>query len=176
MGEHLSVAGPDPVDGFVDVAAELVGPVVVDRPMYQAPGVLPARGEGGVPRGWLVRWALDYRATLVLRVDERGKLILSFAVSGGDGRAAQLRWEVDAAAVGTFGQRLVGLAELASAMPRDGLYYACPAHGDPVCGVCAQTAPGGLDECGSCTECEFYELSGMHWDTCANRVRAVATG
>lgn len=45
----------------------------------------------------------------------------------------------------------------------------CPAHGDTACTWCAQTTPGGLTD-GGCRGCEYYALTGMHWDTCPHRV------
>ena len=165
----------DPVGEFAELIAALAGPgASTPREMYAAPVARPARDAAGHPRGWMVRWALDAGVAVTFRVDDRGKLTVSLAVAGEDDDT-QLRWDVDPVAVGELGQRLVGLAGLASAMPGR-LYYACPAHGDAACAACAATVPAGLDGCGGCTGCDFYDLSGMHWDTCSNRVRAVATG
>lgn len=49
----------------------------------------------------------------------------------------------------------------------------CCAHGNVNCELCHLTKPGGLDEQGDCTECGVYGSTGMHWDTCPNRARAV---
>lgn len=39
----------------------------------------------------------------------------------------------------------------------------CSAHGQTLCVKCARNGP--------CTKCDFYADTGMHWDTCANRIR-----
>lgn len=39
----------------------------------------------------------------------------------------------------------------------------CSAHGQQLCVKCARNGP--------CEECSIYAESGMHWDTCANRIR-----
>lgn len=49
--------------------------------------------------------------------------------------------------------------------------YKCSAHGEPACVHCARSRPGGIDENGQCRECIVYGEHGVHWDTCANRIR-----
>lgn len=46
----------------------------------------------------------------------------------------------------------------------------CPAHGDPLCTRCARnpSSCAGDDEMAGCGT---YAASGMHWDTCPNRIR-----
>ena len=39
----------------------------------------------------------------------------------------------------------------------------CSAHGQSLCIKCARNGP--------CGQCDTYEATGMHWDTCANRIR-----
>lgn len=50
----------------------------------------------------------------------------------------------------------------------------CPAHGQPRCAHCHRNpstcAPTGRGETRSHDGCDFYAATGMHWDTCANRV------
>jgi hypothetical protein len=40
----------------------------------------------------------------------------------------------------------------------------CSAHGDVACDLCSLNGP--------CTECFAYAETGMHWDTCPNRIRS----
>jgi hypothetical protein len=49
----------------------------------------------------------------------------------------------------------------------------CPAHGDPLCIQCARNAGecGGEPVEGTHPGCSFYGATGMHWDTCPNRIR-----
>lgn len=42
----------------------------------------------------------------------------------------------------------------------------CPAHGDERCPRCSLNGP--------CDFCSYYAATGMHWDTCPNRVLAEA--
>lgn len=44
----------------------------------------------------------------------------------------------------------------------------CSAHGDRMCGQCAQNPSTGTHTCG---QCYSYDSTGMHGDTCPNRVR-----
>lgn len=48
----------------------------------------------------------------------------------------------------------------------------CPAHGDPLCVACARN-PSYCTEMQNAGQggCGFYSTSGMHWDTCPNRIR-----
>jgi hypothetical protein len=41
----------------------------------------------------------------------------------------------------------------------------CPAHGVARCALCSLNGP-------VCTECTYYAETGMHWDTCINRMRS----
>lgn len=45
----------------------------------------------------------------------------------------------------------------------------CPAHGDAYCRSCAAN-PGSCG--GHDGECGYWFKTGMHWDTCPNRVRS----
>lgn len=42
----------------------------------------------------------------------------------------------------------------------------CPAHGEVKCPSCSRN-----DGRSTCGECDYYNQTGMHWDTCPNRVR-----
>lgn len=44
----------------------------------------------------------------------------------------------------------------------------CPAHGDPLCVACARNPGNCVREMGACS---YYAETGMHWDTCPNRIR-----
>lgn len=44
----------------------------------------------------------------------------------------------------------------------------CPAHGNRYCRACSRN-PG--DCIGDCGGCGYWSATGMHWDTCPNRVR-----
>lgn len=46
----------------------------------------------------------------------------------------------------------------------------CPAHGRAACDRCSLN-PAGCDEHGPAKGCDYYSTTGMHWDTCPNRVR-----
>lgn len=48
----------------------------------------------------------------------------------------------------------------------------CIAHGEPVCRLCSLN-PASCDVEASSAGCLTYSTSGMHWDTCPNRVRRV---
>lgn len=43
----------------------------------------------------------------------------------------------------------------------------CSAHGQSLCVLCARN-PG---DCATGSSCEMWSVTGMHWDTCPNRVR-----
>lgn len=45
----------------------------------------------------------------------------------------------------------------------------CPAHGEPGCDLCSLN-PGLCEE--GIGECDYYRDTGMHWDTCPNRIRS----
>lgn len=45
----------------------------------------------------------------------------------------------------------------------------CPAHGEAACPTCSQNVGG------TCDQCEHYGETGMHWDTCPNRIRGLVT-
>lgn len=45
----------------------------------------------------------------------------------------------------------------------------CP---DETCTWCAPTGEGGLTPEDECTGCGVYGETGMHWDTCPNRIRS----
>lgn len=48
----------------------------------------------------------------------------------------------------------------------------CPAHGEPLCIHCARNPASCGDEThGGTPGCSFYGETGMHWDTCPNRIR-----
>lgn len=71
-----------------------------------------------------------------------------------------------AAFMANLGNRL---REIASKMP----YFPdpeakCSAHGDRMCGQCAQNPSTCAGPCGPC---DAWLSTGMHWDTCPNRVR-----
>lgn len=44
----------------------------------------------------------------------------------------------------------------------------CAAHGDALCVSCARNPGSCVSEMGGCS---IYSVSGMHWDTCPNRIR-----
>lgn len=44
----------------------------------------------------------------------------------------------------------------------------CSAHGDNACWRCARNPASCASETGSCST---YATTGMHWDTCPNRIR-----
>lgn len=44
----------------------------------------------------------------------------------------------------------------------------CPAHGQSLCIMCARNP--NTCETSDSPPCGYYSLSGMHWDTCANRI------
>ena len=44
----------------------------------------------------------------------------------------------------------------------------CSAHGDNACWRCARNPGNCVAETGSCS---MYSETGMHWDTCPNRIR-----
>ncbi len=58
---------------------------------------------------------------------------------------------------GHSGWNLTRLAELGS----------CPAHGRINCRSCSRN--NGLPQC---NKCGYFDVYGVHWDTCANRVRS----
>lgn len=43
----------------------------------------------------------------------------------------------------------------------------CPAHGKERCALCSLNGP--------CDSCSYYDATGMHWDTCPNRVRSLTS-
>jgi hypothetical protein len=47
--------------------------------------------------------------------------------------------------------------------------YRCPAHGEATCGLC-RLNPSTCDTPGTDIGCATYNETGMHWDTCPNRV------
>lgn len=47
----------------------------------------------------------------------------------------------------------------------------CSAHGDANCDHCSRITGPYLTVGGGCTDCESYGSTGMHWDTCAGRIR-----
>jgi hypothetical protein len=44
----------------------------------------------------------------------------------------------------------------------------CSAHGHPLCVHCARNPGNCATDMGSCS---VYKDTGMHWDTCPNRIR-----
>ena len=44
----------------------------------------------------------------------------------------------------------------------------CPAHGNRYCPWCSRNPADCIEASGNCG---YYSATGMHWDTCANRVR-----
>lgn len=44
----------------------------------------------------------------------------------------------------------------------------CPAHGDRFCESCHRNPGDCADADGSCS---YWSATGMHWDTCPNRIR-----
>jgi hypothetical protein len=53
----------------------------------------------------------------------------------------------------------------------------CPAHGEARCRWCAQSAGRGRRVFGRmCDDCGWFYATGMHWDTCQNRVSARPPG
>ncbi|MBO2461596.1 hypothetical protein [Actinomadura violacea] len=60
------------------------------------------------------------------------------------------------------------LAALAERLPHfPDPHATCPAHGDRYCQSC-HANPG---TCADGGECSYWAATGMHWDTCANRIR-----
>lgn len=49
----------------------------------------------------------------------------------------------------------------------------CPAHGDAGCVLCSASADGATRHCSGC---DFFAETGMHWDTCPNRVKEAQWG
>jgi len=45
----------------------------------------------------------------------------------------------------------------------------CPAHGRRYCQWCAANPSTCIESSG---ECGYWSATGMHWDSCANRIRA----
>lgn len=45
----------------------------------------------------------------------------------------------------------------------------CPAHGDKQCAHCHRNPSSCADR--EYVECGFWSATGMHWDTCSNRIR-----
>jgi len=45
----------------------------------------------------------------------------------------------------------------------------CSAHGDPLCTRCARNPSSCVG--GEFAGCGTYSATGMHWDTCPNRIR-----
>jgi hypothetical protein len=61
------------------------------------------------------------------------------------------------------------LRDIASGMPYfPDLEAKCSAHGDRMCGQCAQNPSTCAEPDG---QCGTWLSTGMHWDTCPNRVR-----
>lgn len=52
----------------------------------------------------------------------------------------------------------------------------CVAHGNERCAQCHLSRPGSLRTDGSCTGCDSFRDTGMHWDTCTNRAFEVYYG
>jgi hypothetical protein len=50
----------------------------------------------------------------------------------------------------------------------------CPAHGDRKCAHCHRN-PGSCDDVEQLGECVHWPNTGMHWDTCPNRLRGPLT-
>jgi hypothetical protein len=48
----------------------------------------------------------------------------------------------------------------------------CPAHGHVACTWCAQNPADCGPGSGEVPTCSFYRATGMHWDTCPNRIRS----
>lgn len=44
----------------------------------------------------------------------------------------------------------------------------CPAHGQRFCMACCRNPSTCVEDNGGCG---FYSSTGMHWDTCPNRIR-----
>ncbi len=59
-----------------------------------------------------------------------------------------------------------GSSKLAATFHEAGAEPRCSAHGAIKCEWCSRN--GGRQ---TCDECIAYEATGMHWDTCPNRVR-----
>lgn len=52
----------------------------------------------------------------------------------------------------------------------------CPAHGDERCEYCSRiTAEYLIDDGPACRACDYWGETGMHWDTCAGRLRGPIT-
>lgn len=47
----------------------------------------------------------------------------------------------------------------------------CAAHGRRYCGPCHRNGARCM-ETGMASGCSVYQVTGMHWDTCPNRVRS----
>lgn len=51
----------------------------------------------------------------------------------------------------------------------------CPAHGKAMCQTCSRIAvyhiSKDVGEPPQCDSCEYWGETGMHWDTCPNRIR-----
>jgi len=48
--------------------------------------------------------------------------------------------------------------------------HRCPAHGDVACTWCAQNPASCGPDSNNSPACDYYRETGMHWDTCPNRV------
>lgn len=49
----------------------------------------------------------------------------------------------------------------------------CPAHGEQQCAACHRNPSSCADR--DYVECGFWSSTGMHWDTCSNRIRGPLT-